>query len=184
MSGRYSGLQKRIKDQVPNTEYVHCAAHNLNLVINDSVSHISEVSQFYDIVHRLYVYFSESLPRWQDLNAAVKEDSSTKNLTLKKLCPTRWSSRHDCLLALRNDFKNVMKCLTEIILHCSKKAKVEEAAAIRNHLENFEFILLLSLESKVLENVNIASKALQKQTVDLDKAWYFFSRACDQLKVL
>lgn len=35
MSGVLSGVQKRISDIVPNDSYVHCTAHNLNLVISD-----------------------------------------------------------------------------------------------------------------------------------------------------
>lgn len=78
----------------------------------------------------------------------------------------------------------MIKCLTEIILYSSKNPEAEEALAIRNHLENFEFILVLCLETKILENVNITSKALQRPTVDLGRAWQFLSRACDELKVL
>ncbi|GBP83441.1 hypothetical protein EVAR_103322_1 [Eumeta japonica] len=37
MKGTYGGVQKLIKDVEPNAVYVHCAAHNLNLVLNDAV---------------------------------------------------------------------------------------------------------------------------------------------------
>lgn len=184
MSGQYTGLQTRIKATTPNAEYVHCAAHNLNLVVNDSVSHVPQISQFFDILQKIYVFFSESLPRWQELNETVREDHNIKNLTLKKLCPTRWSSRNNSLLALKNDFKSVMKCLTEIILHSTKKTVREEALAIRNHLDNFDFILLLTLESKVLEAINIASNCLQKEITDLNKASLYLNRASDELKKL
>jgi len=40
MSGVYSGLQAHIKHTQPLALYVHCVAHNLNLVINDSVKNI------------------------------------------------------------------------------------------------------------------------------------------------
>lgn len=68
ISGKYSGLQKRIKDIVPDADCVHFAALNINLAVNDYVSNISVVRQVYDIVQKTYVFFSESLPRWQDLN--------------------------------------------------------------------------------------------------------------------
>nr|CAI5837610.1 unnamed protein product [Callosobruchus analis] len=35
MSGVYGGLQTLIKQHAPNADYVHCAAHALNLVLND-----------------------------------------------------------------------------------------------------------------------------------------------------
>ena len=34
MSGIYTGVQSRLKEIAPNAFYVHCAAHNLNLVVN------------------------------------------------------------------------------------------------------------------------------------------------------
>ena len=53
MSGVYSGVQKRINDREPTAVYVHCAAHNLNLVLNDACQPISEIKDYYDIVQKL-----------------------------------------------------------------------------------------------------------------------------------
>ena len=50
MSGAYKGVQKRILDQQPNAFYVHCAAHNLNLIVNDAVRGVDERFQFFDTV--------------------------------------------------------------------------------------------------------------------------------------
>jgi len=48
MSGRYNSVQKHIKDIQLNTEYVrvHCASHNLNLIINDAVHGSVEIPKF------------------------------------------------------------------------------------------------------------------------------------------
>lgn len=45
MRGKHRGLQARIKSRVSTNDYVHCAAHNLNLVVNDPVSN-SEIGNF------------------------------------------------------------------------------------------------------------------------------------------
>ena len=37
MSGSISGLQAKVKQVAPNAPYVHCCAHNLNLVLIDSM---------------------------------------------------------------------------------------------------------------------------------------------------
>jgi len=37
MCGKHSGVQTLIRQKQPNELYVHCAAHNLNLAINDIV---------------------------------------------------------------------------------------------------------------------------------------------------
>ena len=63
MRGIYSGVQARIAAIEPAAVYVHCASHNLNLILNDAVK-IQEVRQFYDIVERIYVFFGHSIKRW------------------------------------------------------------------------------------------------------------------------
>jgi len=64
MSGVYSGVQKCIKDKVPNTSYVHCCAHNLNLVISDAAKYSPKVASFFDTIQAIYNFFSGSTPRW------------------------------------------------------------------------------------------------------------------------
>lgn len=36
MKGAYGGVQKLIKYVEPNAVYVHCAVHNLNIVLNNA----------------------------------------------------------------------------------------------------------------------------------------------------
>jgi hypothetical protein len=40
MSGIYNGVQEKISEKVENAPYVHCAAHNLNLILNDAVKNV------------------------------------------------------------------------------------------------------------------------------------------------
>lgn len=37
MKGTYGGVQNLVTDLEPNVVYVHCAAHKLNLIVNDKV---------------------------------------------------------------------------------------------------------------------------------------------------
>ena len=53
MSGIYTGVQARISALEPNAVYVHCAAHNLNLVLNDACDGIPAIKAFYDIVQKI-----------------------------------------------------------------------------------------------------------------------------------
>lgn len=76
----------------PLAKYVHCAAHNLNLKLNDCVKNIAEMCRFYDTVEG--VYTREERP---SLNTIAKKSiisselSEHGNVTLKRLCATRWS---------------------------------------------------------------------------------------------
>lgn len=46
MSGIYNGVQARILQIAPNALYVHCAAHNLNLMLNDCVKNVLAIEIF------------------------------------------------------------------------------------------------------------------------------------------
>lgn len=69
MSGIYAGVQKRIIDKEPNAVYIHCAAHNLNLVLNDACQPIKDVKECYDIVQRRFfsVRASKDVKCWKTI---------------------------------------------------------------------------------------------------------------------
>lgn len=123
MSGAYNGVQTKIKEFQKNAEYIHCASHNLNLVINDAVSGCTEVSSFFSILQKIYSFFGNSIKRW-DLLASFTGESE---ISLKKLNPTRWAGRISSLLAVKLRFFEILKCLTEIILKSNKKDERDEA---------------------------------------------------------
>ena len=80
MSGIYSGVQRRISDKEPNAVYVHCAAHNLNLVLNDACMSSTEVQKYFDILEQLYVFFSKSIIRWDILQEQVQSKKNTETI--------------------------------------------------------------------------------------------------------
>ncbi|CAK6981674.1 hypothetical protein F7725_021412 [Scomber scombrus] len=125
MSGVYSGVHARITEKEPLARYVHCAAHNLNLALNDSVKNVPGVKQFYDTVERLYNFFGHSIKRWALLGEIMTPVS--RNVTLKSLCPTRWSSRHDALFALRHRYGDIIRALDKISLTSDKNDERGEA---------------------------------------------------------
>jgi len=55
--------------------YVHCAAHNLNLVVNDAVSGVCEVQDCFSTVQELCAFFGHSIRRW-DLMASITDESA------------------------------------------------------------------------------------------------------------
>ena len=64
MSGIHNGVQARISALNSKAVFVHCTAHNLNLVLNDTCNGILAIKAFYDIVQKIYVFFSESNVQW------------------------------------------------------------------------------------------------------------------------
>ena len=135
MSGKYSGLQKKIQDVAPHAYYVHCASHNLNLVLKDSKEGVTATRHFYDTIESVYTFFGHSIVRWQKLQNI--HDRSYSNPTLKVLNPTRWSGRYDAVYALKERFSDIMT------------KERDEAMAIKKQIENFDFVFMLVVQCKI-----------------------------------
>ena len=60
MSGKCSGVQRRIKEIVPKAIYVHCLAHRLNLVLVQAVKSVVPVADFFATLQLCYNFLSGS----------------------------------------------------------------------------------------------------------------------------
>lgn len=98
--------------------------------------------------------------------------------TLKRLCPTRWVSRHDALHALRFRYADILKALTKIALQSKKSEECTEATGLIKSMETFEFAMMLVIQENVLERVNVVSHVLQKKDVDLIQAATLLENTC------
>ncbi|KAI4811152.1 hypothetical protein KUCAC02_014070 [Chaenocephalus aceratus] len=94
----------------------------------------------------------------------------SRTITLKRLCPTRWSSRHDALVALRHRYGDIIKALVKISLTSDKKDERNEASALKNAISTFRFLFLVNMQTKILESINCASQLLQAKDADILKA--------------
>jgi hypothetical protein len=97
MAGIYNGVQTKIKAHCPFAEYIYCNAHNLILVLNDTMIASNEIQNVFSIIQKLCVYFALSGKRWNILTDILPVNEAT----LKKVCSTRWSSRYQAISPIR-----------------------------------------------------------------------------------
>ncbi|CAG9820727.1 unnamed protein product [Phaedon cochleariae] len=121
MSGVYGGLQTLIKEHAPNADYVHCAAHALNLVLNDAARHVREVLTFFDNLEKIYTFFGNSIKRW----AMLSDDPSEKYLITLKKIPKKRRKLQQILVKKKN-------------IHKKFKSK-EKNIGVSEHDENTEY---------------------------------------------
>lgn len=67
MSGKYNGLQARIRTLSPTAVYVPSTNHSLNLVLNFACEVCSQAVDYFNLVQNIYTFFSSSTHRWQKL---------------------------------------------------------------------------------------------------------------------
>ncbi|XP_067122405.1 zinc finger MYM-type protein 1-like [Centruroides vittatus] len=157
MKGRNNGLQKKILELNPRAFYVPCAAHSLNLVVNDAAKASLEITNFFAIVQELYVFFSASTKRWQ----VLKDEIPT--LSLKPFSSTRWESRIDALKVLRYNLAKIYDALFALYSdNCRDPESRNMANLLLLKIKSFKFICSIITWNIVLTKINIASKVMQE----------------------
>lgn len=146
----------KIMNVQPNAEYVHCANHNLNLVMNDVIHGSSEISRLFDTLQNIYIFYGLSIQRW-DISEFFTPESETK---LKKLNLTRWSGRILLITAVKLRFFDILKSLKIIQLELTKSSERNEALSIRNQMANYEFVFVTVLMFRILTEISFVSKVL------------------------
>ena len=81
MSGKYKGVQSRLRNENELAIFSPCGCHSLNLCGKDAVSSTVEFITFFGVVQGLYVLFSSSTKRWKLLMECV--GSSLHNMSGK-----------------------------------------------------------------------------------------------------
>ena len=162
MKGKHNGLQQHILNINPRAFFVPCAAHSLNLVVNDAAKVSNEVVNFFSIVQALYVFFSVSTHRWHIFKSHVT------NITLKPLSATRWESRVEALKPLRYFLPDIYDALYELSSDANRDLDSRnEAESLGKKIKSFKFVLSVLIWYDVLTKVNVVSKLLQKTDIHM-----------------
>lgn len=85
MSGNLSGLKTLILQKEPRALFVHCNAHNLNLIVQDAMENVTSARTFIGIVKELIYFIRDSPHRLRQFEKLQSENGP--NLT--PFCPTR-----------------------------------------------------------------------------------------------
>uniref|UniRef100_A0A087XAH7 DUF4371 domain-containing protein n=1 Tax=Poecilia formosa TaxID=48698 RepID=A0A087XAH7_POEFO len=97
MSGKYSGILAELKKMQPLALFVHCRAHCLNL-ITEAACHTSlVVRDALQWIHELGTLSKQS-GKFKSSFAATASSAEGPSISLRPLCPTRWTVRGKAVL--------------------------------------------------------------------------------------
>jgi hypothetical protein len=165
MKGKHQGVQKRFLDINPKSFYTPCGCHSLNLVLCDMANSCPKATSFFGVLQRIYTLFSSSTKRWKILQNHIH------SLTLKSLSQTRWESCVESVKAIRFQTLQIRDALLELVEACDDpKIKSEADCLATYELENFEFLLGMTIWYDILFAVNSVSKNLQSKDMCIDEA--------------
>ena len=102
MKGVNKGVQTSIKRVVPQTQYTHCRAHQLNLCIVHACR-IPEVRNMMDIVQQISFSFNLCAKKRLAFQEHLETDATAQEALysrtkLQSLCETRWASHAEVII--------------------------------------------------------------------------------------
>jgi len=164
MSGRISGVQKRILDKNPLALFLNCDNHSLNLSAVHAATEKTLAVTFFSTVEGVYTFFARSTIRWQQLKDVVK-------CTVKRESDTRWSAREEAVKVILENIDqlvNLLEDMTEQTQHTAETCV--NAQQLLDNVLTYNFLCLLHFWNNVLGRINRVQKRLQDPAMNFREA--------------
>ena len=129
------------------------------------VEYCPEAKSFFGVVQYIYTLFSSSTKRWKIFKDKVS------GLTVKPLSHTRWESHVESVKAIKEQIVHIRDALLDLaeVTEDSKTKSDAETLALYD-LESFEFLLGMVIWYNLLHAINVVSKFIQSEDMDIDIA--------------
>lgn len=162
MAGQVNGLQSKIKNEAPQAVFVHCAAHRLNLVLQQSCNSISECRVFFANVTGFSSFFHHSAKRTHIADTVIKRRIPTS-------VSTRWSSNSNIVKVINTEWDSIKQVFTDIINDkISDQTSVRQSSGFLNLFNDFEFALLIGIFSEIFSITDVLFEILQKRSLNIN----------------
>lgn len=165
MSGCVNGVQKKILLDEPRAIYVHCHAHRVNLVVQDSFQKILHVHDVLSDIKEIITFIRDSPKR---LSHFKLFQGSDKSPALRPFCPTRWCMRVESLKSFLKNYENISEFLEQPKSQPSDGGS--KASGFLNKISDFGFYFLLKSIILIFERIETLNTILQGQALDFNKA--------------
>ena len=162
LSGIHTGVQTRIKEVYKNAHFIHCYAHQLNLILEKAASQNPSVKIFFSSLSGIPAFFHKSPQRMKVMDDVVGHRVPAPS-------QTRWSFKERTVESVYENKEKLIECC-DILEKSSYKDTVHKAAGIKRMLNDPEFIFWLNFFHKVMPHINIMYNQFQQRTFDAFKA--------------
>ena len=195
MRGEFNGLQSLIMRENNTAYYVHCFAHQLQLVVVAVVRKHKWIGNFFDMISVLLNVVSGSSKRKDMIRDKYKEQvrgalgcgvlqSGTglnQELALQRPGDTRWSSHQRTLKSLIDLFPTFIKLVEYLEEQDRDDTNRRQACGLLVYFQSFDFVFYLQLMSNILAITNTLSMALQRKNQDIVNAVHCVQSTKDTL---
>jgi hypothetical protein len=161
----------KLQDEMRRKYYVHCFAHQLQLVLVAVAKKNDDVSDFFDMISLLINVAGASCKR-KDM---IRKSQSTgtglnQEQSLQRAGDTRWGSHYRTLLSINNLFPDVIDVLKYVEKDGPSDTKKRQARGLLDYAKDFDFVFHLHLMLLILGHANALSLSLQRKDKDILEA--------------
>lgn len=122
MSGRLSGVWKRIQELQPRALYTHCRSRALNLVVVHGCTDVPIVRNTMTLIEKVAVFFSAGT-RKHKLQDILQEQGDNGPRGIPMMSDTRWGSRIKTVSAFISKLEPTHSALQEIESDCTHNSE-------------------------------------------------------------
>lgn len=161
MAGEKNGVQSIIQNIYPMAIFIHCYAHQLNLVLLHGAKTIKDIKLFISNLTMFHSFFSRSSKR----NELLRE----QGFRLPNQCNTRWNYHSRAALTIKLHFNELKNAVSHVVDEPGwDSISICSASGILNIMNNNKFVYLLVLFSKIFVFTDHTFCVLQtKSTIDV-----------------
>ncbi|XP_023730429.2 uncharacterized protein LOC111878149 [Lactuca sativa] len=184
MRGEFNGLKALILQENDTAFYVHCFAHQLQLVVVAVAKKDDGVSDFFEQISLVVNVVCASCKRKDLLREQARErvqkglcsgDLETgrglnQETTLIRAGETRWGSHFNTLTSLMKLFADVLVVLDFVKEEGGTLANRQQASGILAYFKSYEFVFYLHTMYDILHLTGTLSKQLQRKDLDILEA--------------
>jgi hypothetical protein len=177
MNGEYNGLKALVLECAPTTYYIHCFAHQLQLILVDVAKNHLQLAIFCSMVSNIVTVASASCKRHDLLRERQIVELATalfdydiptgrglnQKLSLRRAGDTRWGSHVGSFLHLIQLYPAVISMIGAVMEDGTTSEQPAKARVLLQLLDTSKFAFCLHFMKTILEITNDLSQALQQK---------------------
>jgi len=175
LSGVHSGVQARLKETYNNAYFIHCYAHQLNLIVQKAASQNQRARVFFASLSGIPTFFSRLECLLWNFFSRLRM-SALEQITSNKRIPrpsgTRWNFKTRTVNMVYELREELVECFSKLAT-CNSTETVSAAVGFLRTMNDPEFLFWLKFFSKVMPHVDIFYNQIQARNIDAVPSMWF-----------
>lgn len=158
--GQHAGVAVKMQAKQPKIIVTHCHMHCVNLAVQETVSSVSIMRNFLQLVMDLINFFRES-PKRCAIVRNVAESLKCSQSHIRPLCPTRFTVKYRAIESISKQLSVLQTALMTINNEYTENKLRAHACGFMKRLSEFEFFFCLQVSLLLFELTDRLSTQLQ-----------------------